>query len=163
VLRVTVTRERPDESVAIGEVVIGKFAGTEQRGGYAARVFEPPSPYSEGIDACFTVRGHERYQPAMALVASVLAAWREGRVDSVSDGIRAALTGAAGTKAAPPASLSAAPPASLPAAAPVSAWRDPTNSVAERAARALVEHRQDPAMSAMAEAILAISEKINQV
>ena len=90
-LRVTVNRETATETVQIAEVVIGKFAGTEQRGGYAARVFEPPSPYSEGIDACFTVRGHERYQPAMALVASVLAAWQEGRVDEVGDGVRAAL------------------------------------------------------------------------
>ena len=90
-LRVTVNRESATETVQIAEVVIGKFAGTEQRGGYAARVFEPPSPYSDGIDACFTVRGHDRYQPAMALVASVLAAWREGRIDEVGDGVRAAL------------------------------------------------------------------------
>ncbi len=90
-LRVTVARESATEVTPIGEVVIGKFAGTEQRGGYAARVYEPPSPYSEGTDACFTVRGHERYQPAMALVASVLAAWREGRIDEVGDGVRAAL------------------------------------------------------------------------
>ena len=94
-LRVTVNRESATDSVQIGEVVIGKFAGTEQRGGYAARVFEPPSPYSDGTDACFTVRDHERYQPAMALVASVLAAWREGRVDEVGDGVRAALLNAA--------------------------------------------------------------------
>ena len=94
-LRVTVSRESATESVSIGEVVIGKFAGTEQRGGYAARVYEPPSPYSEGIDACFTVRSHERYQPAMALVASVLAAWREGRVDQVGDGVRTALLNSA--------------------------------------------------------------------
>ena len=31
----------------------------------------------------------------MALVASVLAAWREGRVDEVGDGVRAALLNAA--------------------------------------------------------------------
>ena len=95
-LRVSVSRESATESSPIGEVVIGKFAGTEQRGGYAARVFEPPSQYSNGTDACFTVRGHERYQPAMALVASVLAAWREGRVDEVGEGIRTALVSAAG-------------------------------------------------------------------
>ena len=74
-LRVTVSRESATESVSIGEVVIGKFAGTEQRGGYAARVYEPPSPYSEGIDACFTVRSHERYQPAMAWL---LRSWQPG-------------------------------------------------------------------------------------
>ena len=88
-LRIMVSRESDEDVVAIGEVVIGKFAGTEQRGGYAARVFEPPSRYSNGTDACFTVRGHERYQPAMALVASVLAAWRDGRIDEVGKGIRA--------------------------------------------------------------------------
>ena len=53
-LRIKVTRESDEEAVAIGEVVIGKFAGTEKRGGYAARVFEPPSRYSNGTDACFT-------------------------------------------------------------------------------------------------------------
>ena len=42
VLRVTVTRESSTETKPIGEVVIGKFAGTEQRGGYAAWVHEPP-------------------------------------------------------------------------------------------------------------------------
>ncbi len=93
-LRVTVTRESATEVKPIGEVVIGRFAGTEQRGGYAARVHEPPSPFSDGIDACFTVRGHDRYQPAMALVASVLAAWREGRIDEVGDGVKAALLNA---------------------------------------------------------------------
>jgi hypothetical protein len=102
VLRVTVTRENATEVRPIGEVVIGKFAGTEQRGGYAARVYEPPSAFSEGIDACFTVRGHDRYQPAMALVASVLAAWREGRIDQVGDGVRAALANTA-RPSAPPA------------------------------------------------------------
>ena len=45
------------------------------------------SRYSNGTGACFTVRGHERYQPAMALVVSVLAAWWEGRVDEVREGI----------------------------------------------------------------------------
>ena len=90
-LRVTVTRENSTETTPIGEVVIGKFSGSEQRGGYAARVLEPPSQYSDGIDACFAVRGHERYQPAMALVASVMAAWSEGRVDQVCEGIRSAL------------------------------------------------------------------------
>lgn len=91
-LRVTVTRETATEAEPIAEVVIGKFAGGEKRAGYAARVYEPPSPYSEGVDACFAVRGHERYQPAFALVTAVLGAWREGRVDEVGDGVRAALT-----------------------------------------------------------------------
>ena len=50
-LRIMVSRESDEDVVAIGEVVIGKFAGTEQRGGYAARVFEPPSRYSNGTDA----------------------------------------------------------------------------------------------------------------
>ena len=90
-LRVTVTRESANDVVPIGEVVIGKFAGTEARGGYAARVLEPPSQYSEGTDACFTIQGHERYQPAMALVASVMAAWREGRIDEVGEGLRRVL------------------------------------------------------------------------
>ena len=91
-LWITVIRESDEDVVAIGEVVIGKFAGTEQRGGYAARVLEAPSRYSNGTDACFTVRGHERYHPAMALLALVLAVWREGRIDEVGEGIRSALT-----------------------------------------------------------------------
>ena len=69
-------------------------SGGVESGG-AAR-YDPPSQYSNGTDACFTVRGHERYQPAMTLVASVLAAWREGRVDEVGEGIRTALVSAAG-------------------------------------------------------------------
>ncbi|WP_207461270.1 hypothetical protein [Azospirillum sp. SYSU D00513] len=93
-LRVTVTRESSTSSVAIAEVVIGKFAGSEQRGGYAARVYEPASPFSEGVDACFTVRGHERFQPAFALVASVLRAWHDGQVEQVSDGMRQMLSNA---------------------------------------------------------------------
>ena len=64
-MRITVTRESDEDLVAIGEVGIGKFAGTDKRGGYAAREFEPPSRYSNGTDACFTVRGHVCYQPAM--------------------------------------------------------------------------------------------------
>ena len=148
-LRITVTRESDEDLVAIGEVVIGKFAGTEQRGGYAARVFEPPSRYSNGTDACFTVRGHERYQPAMALVASVLAAWREGRIDEVGEGIRAALTAAASslsgtTVAATPAPQTARPP----------------QSDAERAAVALVTYGDDPAMAALTAAVLAVAEKL---
>ena len=148
-LRITVTRESDEDLVAIGEVVIGKFAGTEQRGGYAARVFEPPSRYSNGTDACFTVRGHERYQPAMALVASVLAAWREGRIDEVGEGIRAALTTAA--------SLSG--PAEVAAPAPQTA-RLP-QSDAERAAVALVTYGDDPAMAALTAAVLAVAEKLS--
>ncbi len=148
-LRITVTRESDEDVVAIGEVVIGKFAGTEQRGGYAARVFEPPSRYSNGTDACFTVRGHERYQPAMALVASVLAAWREGRIDEVGEGIRAALTTAASLAgpalAAPPAPQTARPP----------------QSDAERAAVALVTYGDDPAMAALTAAVLAVAEKLS--
>ena len=148
-LRITVTRESDEDLVAIGEVVIGKFAGTEQRGGYAARVFEPPSRYSNGTDACFTVRGHERYQPAMALVASVLAAWREGRIDEVGEGIRSALTTAASlsgpTVAAAPAPQTARPP----------------QSDAERAAVALVTYGDDPAMAALTAAVLAVAEKLN--
>jgi hypothetical protein len=97
-LRVTVTRETATEAEPIAEVVIGKFAGGDKRAGYAARVYEPPSPYSEGVDACFAVRGHERYQPAFALVAAVLGAWREGRVDEVGDGVRAALTNTIGSR-----------------------------------------------------------------
>ena len=147
-LRITVTRESDEDVVAIGEVVIGKFAGTEKRGGYAARVFEPPSRYSNGTDACFTVRGHERYQPAMALVASVLAAWREGRIDEVGEGIRAALT----TAASPSIAVAAAP---APAPAPV-----PAGSDAERAAAALMAHAADPAMAALTAAVLAVAEKL---
>ncbi|WP_431858686.1 hypothetical protein [Azospirillum sp.] len=109
-LRVTVTRETATDAEPIAEVVIGKFAGGEKRAGYAARVYEPPSPYSEGVDACFEVRGHERYQPAFALVAAVLGAWREGRVDEVGDGVRAALTNALGSrKAAEPTGRITAP------------------------------------------------------
>ncbi|WP_431858677.1 hypothetical protein [Azospirillum sp.] len=109
-LRVTVTRETATEAEPIAEVVIGKFAGGEKRAGYAARVHEPPSPYSDGVDACFEVRGHERYQPAFALVAAVLGAWREGRVDEVGDGVRAALTNALGSrKVAEPVGRVAAP------------------------------------------------------
>ena len=36
-LRITVTRESDEDLVAIGEVVIGKFAGTEKRSGAARR------------------------------------------------------------------------------------------------------------------------------
>ncbi len=148
-LRIKVTRESDEEAVAIGEVVIGKFAGTEKRGGYAARVFEPPSRYSNGTDACFTVRGHERYQPAMALVASVLAAWREGRIDEVGEGIQAALIAAALL----PDQFTTAPPA------PQTAVR-PAQSDAERAAAVLVAHADDPAMAALTAAVLAVAEKL---
>jgi len=91
VLRVTVTRESSTEIEPIGEVIIGQCADAEPRGGYAAWVHEPPSPLSDGIDAFFTVRGRERYQPTMALVASVFAAWCEGRIDEVGDDVRLAL------------------------------------------------------------------------
>ncbi|MBI1208999.1 MAG: hypothetical protein GC191_17140 [Azospirillum sp.] len=148
-LRVTVTRESADDAVAIGEVVIGKFAGTEQRGGYAARVFEPASRYSNGIDACFTVRGHERYQPAMALVATVLAAWREARIDEVNEGLRSALTNA---------SAPIAPTGSLIAGIEKAPRPE---SDAGRAAQALIRHAADPAMAALAAAILAVSEKLD--
>ncbi|MEI7611244.1 MAG: hypothetical protein WCJ64_27980 [Rhodospirillaceae bacterium] len=150
-LRITVTRESDEDVVAIGEVVIGKFAGTEKRGGYAARVFEPPSRYSDGTDACFTVRGHERYQPAMALVASVLAAWREGRIDEVGEGIRAALT----TAASP--SIAVAMAAAAPTPAPAPARGD-----GERAAAALRAHAADPAMAALTAAVLAVAEKLER-
>ena len=150
-LRITVTRESDEDLVAIGEVVIGKFAGTEKRGGYAARVFEPPSRYSNGTDACFTVRGHERYQPAMALVASVLAAWQEGRIDEVGEGIRAALTAAA----SPSITAVAAEPAPQPK--PRAAQSD-----ADRAAAALVAHGDDPAMAALISAVLAVAAKVER-
>ena len=42
-LRETVNRESTTDSVQIDDVVISKFAGTVQRGAYAARVIEPPS------------------------------------------------------------------------------------------------------------------------
>ncbi len=144
-LRITVTRESDEDVVPIGEVVIGKFAGTEKRGGYAARVFEPPSRYSNGTDACFTVRGHERYQPAMALVASVLAAWREGRIDEVGDGIRLALNAASRTVSASQEPVGASPSPS---------------SDAELAAHALLAHADDPAMVALTAAVLAVGDKL---
>ena len=152
-LRITVTRESDEDVVPIGEVVIGKFAGTEKRGGYAARVFEPASRYSNGTDACFTVRGHERYQPAMALVASVLAAWREGRIDEVGDGIRAALTAAAG-----PSLATVNTPLESTARASTEEVVLPSES--ERAAMALVVHADDPAMVALIAAVLAVAAKI---
>lgn len=145
-LRVTVTRESATESQPIAEVVIGKFAGSEQRGGYAARVFEPPSPYSEGVDACFAVRGHERYQPAFALVASVLQAWREGRVDEVGEGVRAVLTNASRPLDAPP------PPPPVP----VDGTADP---LLVRAAQLLLTRGDDPALRALAEAVVAVADR----
>ena len=148
-MRITVTRESDEDLVATGEVVVGKFAGTEKRGGYAGRVFEPPSRYSNGTDACFTVRGHARYQPAMALVSSVLAAWREGRIDEVGEGIRAALIAAASS------SVTALAVAPTPQPVP----RTP-QSDAERAAAAMVAHADDPAMAALTSAVLAVAAKL---
>ena len=101
VLRVTVTRESSAEIEPIGEVVIGDFAGTGGYGGYAAWIHEPPSPFSDGINAFFTVRSPERYQPTMALIASTLAAWREGRINEVDEDVRLALLNAAGPPPSP--------------------------------------------------------------
>ena len=149
-LRVTVTRESDEDIVPIGEVVIGKFAGTEKRGGYSARVFEPSSRYSNGTDACFTVRGHERYQPAIALVASVLAAWREGRIDEVGDGIRNALCAAG----------SLLEPTTRSASKPEPERRLP-QSDAELAAAALLAHEEDPAIRALTAAVLEVAKKLD--
>ena len=92
-LRETVNRESTTDSVQIDDVVISKFAGTVQRGAYAARVIEPPS-----------LRRHRRLFHGVRPRALptchgpgrvVLAAWREERVDKVGDGARAALLNAA--------------------------------------------------------------------
>ncbi len=147
-LRVTVSRETAAEAVPIAEVVIGKFAGTEERGVYAARVIEPPSQYSDGVDACFAIRGHERYQPAFALVAEVLSAWQAGRTDQVNEGARAVLDRALRLFDDPA-------PAVDPAPAAVSGVAD----VIDQAAAALTRNGGDPAMIALAQAVLAIARR----
>jgi hypothetical protein len=89
----------------------------------------------------------------MALVASVLAAWREGRIDEVGDGIRAALVNAGHPLEPAPTPPSKAGPG---------AGRESGVSEAERAARALIAHHRDPVIAALATAILAASERLDQ-
>ncbi|HYG88801.1 MAG TPA: hypothetical protein VD978_21340 [Azospirillum sp.] len=191
-LRVTVTRETSTGAEPIAEVLIGKFGGSEQRGTYAARVHEPPSPYSNGIDACFGVRGHDRYQPSLALVASVLGAWRDGRVDEISPGVRAALENTAAKLKAPAAERAGAPAedvtgTALPLGdlASLADGGDPSAKAmlelaatmaavveacvggdgempgvdAVRAARAMLIGARDPAVQALAAAVLAVTDR----
>ncbi|PWC55788.1 hypothetical protein [Azospirillum sp. TSO22-1] len=200
-LRVTVTRETFTEAEPIAEVLIGKFGGSEQRGTYAARVHEAPSQYSTGIEACFGVRGHDRYQPALALVASILGAWREGRVDEIGDGVRSALMNTAAKLSTQPAEAStsardditgprlldgsAAPLGGLNELASLAEGGDPSAKAmmdlvaamaalvdasvsgngelpavdAIRATRALLLGAREPAIQALANAVLAVSDR----
>lgn len=154
-LRVTVTRETSDEIVPIAEVVIGKFGGSEEKATYAARVVEPPSQYSDGVDACFAVRAHERYQPAFALVAEVLGSWRTGRTDDVNPGARAALD-----RALRLFDESAVPDQQARGSIRKEDEPEPLPPAIRDAVAALRQHADDPAMVMLARAVAAVAERL---
>jgi hypothetical protein len=176
VLRVTVTRESSTDQEPIAEMIIGKVAGSEQRGSYAAHVFEPPSRFSQGADASFALREHERFQPALALVARALDAWRDGKGEEVGEPVRALLRNTRrqavdlhGDAAPPPMAQDAEDATGQPldAMAPpsrdlVEALRDlapEAGPEALAAAAALLGGRHDPALHALAQAVLAVSRR----
>lgn len=152
-LRVTVTRETADEALPIAEVVIGKFGGSEERGTYAARVIEPPSQFSDGVDACFAIRGHERYQPAFALVAEVLSSWQAGRIDDINPGARAALD----------RSLRLFDESHTPRTATAEMEAVETSPAAiQEAIAAMRKYADDPAVAALAQAIVAVAQRLER-
>lgn len=56
----------------LAEVSISNVGGDREVGDYAYRLYEPPSPFSNGVEIEGSLSRHNRHQPVLALVAAVL-------------------------------------------------------------------------------------------